>query len=78
MHGTASAALEAAVGEALASASPLVRGVPEAVRRAVADAWAAAAHAPRYVEPSPPWRATPLAREISSRTLSSSPRMERA
>jgi murein L,D-transpeptidase YcbB/YkuD len=63
MHGTASAALEAAVGEALASASPLVRGVPEAVRRAVADAWAAAAHAPRYVEPSPPWRATPLARE---------------
>jgi murein L,D-transpeptidase YcbB/YkuD len=63
VHGTASAALDVAVRDALAPASPLARGVPEAVRRAVADAWAAAAHAPRYVEPGPPWRATALARE---------------
>jgi murein L,D-transpeptidase YcbB/YkuD len=63
VHGTARAALDSAVRDALAPASPLARGVPEAVHRAVADAWAAAGHAPRYVEPAPPWRATALARE---------------
>ncbi len=63
--GSAGAAtgLDAAIRDALAPGSAPARGVPEAVRRAVADAWASAGHAPRYVEPEPPHRATALARE---------------
>lgn len=59
----AASALDATIREALAPGAPPTRGVPEAVRRAVADAWAAAGHASRYVEPDPPYRATALARE---------------
>jgi murein L,D-transpeptidase YcbB/YkuD len=59
----AAAGLQEAVRGALAPGAPLVRGVPEPVRRAVADAWASGGHAPRYVEADPPYRATGLARE---------------
>ena len=59
----AATGLDAAIREAMAPGSDCARGVPEAVRRAVAGAWAEAGHSPRYVEADPPHRATALARE---------------